>query len=96
MVRIENWGVVGSADPYQAPELKRLKLHGAVYGHPTQEEGKIVSTSRILDADGLVVTCESRKYLLGQVSPDYLKALDEIGYKFDPENPIKVHKKESE
>ena len=37
--RIEEWAIVGDANPYQAPELRELRITGLVYGHPRFNDG---------------------------------------------------------
>ncbi len=43
-----------------------------MYGHPNHDDGKEVSTSRIINVDdGLVFTKSGSVYELGSVDPDY-------------------------
>jgi hypothetical protein len=34
MPTLKNWSLVSKVNPYEAPELIKLSLHGNVYGHP--------------------------------------------------------------
>lgn len=78
---LENWSV--SASPYDAPELKIIRLVGRL------SCGKEIVTSPVVGATGrLVRTRSGSLYRLGDVDPDYLKWLQETNRKFDPENPI--------
>lgn len=90
---LRNWSV-GShphTDPFIPPEHRGVYLHGEVYGHPYHEDGKEVTTSRILSADGKVITCRSRQYILGEPDPKYLKFLSDIEYPYEEKNPIKIY-----
>lgn len=90
-VILKNWGCAESGDGYTPPEWRSLVLRGEVYGHPNFEDGHRVMTSAIVSARGRLVTTKSREYLLdGPPDPAYVEYLNEIGYVFDPENPIKV------
>jgi hypothetical protein len=37
VVKIDDWGIVGSDDPYLAPELRTFQLVGVVTGHRKEE-----------------------------------------------------------
>ncbi len=88
-VRLDNWSV--GSDPYAAPELKRVWLHGVCTGHPHKPDGERVRTSNIKSADGRTVTTESGTvYRLGRVDPGYRKWLREKGLAYDPRAPVKV------
>jgi len=71
-MRIENWAVVVS-DPYAAPEARRQKLQGEVFGHPRFPDGTTVTTSSIVGKNwkGHVTTSSGSYYELGQVDPAY-------------------------
>lgn len=71
-MRIEGWSVVGSWDPYMAPELQCVRLMGHVYGHPMHHDGKDVVTSRIVgEINDEIVTASGSRYVLGSVSAEY-------------------------
>jgi hypothetical protein len=75
-VRIENWSIVEDEDPYVAPEAKGKYLSGKIYGHPLHEDGKNITTSRLvkLDIDNdMAETLSGTEYILGNIDPDYLK-----------------------
>ncbi len=70
MYRLENW-CTRINDPYAAPELQSIYLHGAVHDHPSFEDGKSISTSNIVDVKGNKITTSSGSvYLLGE--PDLM------------------------
>ena len=86
---MENWDLKpASTNPYLAPEQAGLVIHGAVYGHPNYEDGQVIYTSQVLDADGLHVHCTSRCYLLGKVAPEYVAWLEGKGKTFNADSPI--------
>lgn len=72
MPRLDNWSVVGTFDPYQAPEQQVKKLHGQVSDHPMFPDGVMITTSAIaaIEAD-TVVTHSGSRYELGIVDPGY-------------------------
>lgn len=92
MIKLENWSVVVRDQcPWQAPESAKRQLSGECYNHPQFKDGTFVSTSYIVDVDKNVIkTYSGSIYELGEPDPEYLKWLDENGYKLDPQNPIKV------
>ena len=91
IVRLEQWSVCGSPqDSHLAPEVRPRMLNGKVYGHPRFSDGAQITTSVIISAQGLVVTCHSRKYKLGVMSPGYAEYLRQNGISIDPSNPIKI------
>lgn len=89
VVIIQEWAV--HADPFAAPELRRVYLHGRVYGHPREGDGKSVITSKIRDSKGRIVTTESGTvYRLGRINRKYRRYLKKEGIPYDPRNPIKM------
>ena len=94
MVRIEQWAVIYvSGDDYMPPECRKRALLGSVYGHPSFEDGKVVTTSALiggsdLAAEGHVVQTDNRQYLLGEPHKSYLAWLEKKGIAFDPKKPI--------
>lgn len=87
--RLENWAVV--VDPYAAPEIHRAKLSGNVSNHPKHENGTHVITSRIVSANGRLVTTAHTEYELGQPCEEYLRWYKETypDREIDLDNPIK-------
>lgn len=89
--RLENWSVVGSLGPYQAPEQMTQHLAGEVFGHALHVDGKVVVTSRLLSLDleaGAAVTTSGTLYELGEPSVEWLawlhaegKSLSAYGFK---------------
>jgi hypothetical protein len=73
-MRIEGWSLVGSFNPYIAPELQTVQLRGHVYGHPNHHDGKLVMTSRIAGVvDEDIITLSGSRYTLGAIDPEYSK-----------------------
>ena len=69
-MKLENWAVV--FDPFKAPEARRPKLGGEVYGHPTRPDGQSITTSAVSHIEGqLVVTHSGSRYELGEPAADY-------------------------
>ncbi len=98
-IEIRNWSFEAiDQDPYHAPELVEMSgkcICGEVYGHPHKPDGKRIGSSRILGAEGRLIHCESRNYLLvGNPHPEYMKWIGENyiakGKTFDLENPFKI------
>jgi len=74
-VKIENWSTcTRKRTPYESPEIHGMGLHGNIYGHPLHDDGKIVTTSRIVGKrSGLVVTKSGSEYELGKIDAEYDK-----------------------
>lgn len=47
-MEIKNWSIVSGGDSYVAPELSKYRLLGKVYENPFFEDGREVTTSRIV------------------------------------------------
>jgi hypothetical protein len=76
MIVLKNWSLVGDNNPYTAPELQRVHLHGFVYGHPRHLDGKQVTTSSLISfSRGIAVTRSGSKYriIANNVDPEYEK-----------------------
>ncbi|MBY0552864.1 MAG: hypothetical protein K2W95_36610 [Candidatus Obscuribacterales bacterium] len=92
IVRIEQWAVYNFPDEMNLdPELRHIRLHGAVYGHPGYPDGKVIDTSVIIGSTGTIVHCASRSYQLGEPCPKFLAWLAETGKTLDPVQPVKVN-----
>jgi hypothetical protein len=70
-IRIENWSIVLSGDPYTAPELRASRLVGKVFGHPDFPDGSEITSSAIKELRGGIVRTANRDYVLGWCSPQY-------------------------
>jgi len=80
MIKIENWSlIVPDVDPYLAPELFSVRLHGEVHGHPNFVDGEEVTTSPIVSFNGRVVKTQNSEYELGIVNQEYSKWYKENG-----------------
>jgi hypothetical protein len=97
VVRIENWSIVClEQDLYRAPEVRSPRLSGHTYGHPDYPDGAEITTSIIENVEGKIVTCCSRHYELGEIDPAYKVWIDENITDWDPENPIRIKKRQNE
>ncbi len=90
--RLENW-CTRVSNPYQAPELQSLCLHGEVYNHPSYNEGEPIGTSNIVKVDGNRITTKSGSvYVLGEPAKEFVEYCKEIGCHVPTkETPIKEH-----
>lgn len=77
-MKIENWAIVGSPfgpfKPYSSEY--EISISGTVYGNPKFEDGKWITTSKIVGYDfdaNCVITKSNSLYELGTVNPDYEK-----------------------
>jgi len=90
-MRLENWLVTGTPDPYQPPEQQRKQISGEVYGHPTRRDGQRIRTTPICSVDGNVVTTQNSVYTLGEPAPEFVEWCRENGHHVPtPEEPLKV------
>lgn len=79
------WSVVISEDPYQAPETNHQRLRGY-----RDSENRAVKTSPLIKVDGRKITTQSGNiYILEDIDANYLKWMQDNGYEYNPENPIK-------
>ena len=99
---IQCWAIVASGDEYAAPELRTQHLVGYIPNHPTkpcyppghpgykEKDGKPykVQTSRITGADGRIIRCLSRSYILGMVDPKYRRLMRKLRPDWSPKNPF--------
>jgi hypothetical protein len=88
--RIEEWAIVGDANPYQAPELRELRITGLVYGHPRFNDGQVVTTSPVRASAGHTVETHNTTYNLGRMSEEYKKWCSSMGIEVDASAPVKV------
>jgi hypothetical protein len=82
-VKIRNWAVVGSGDPYRAPEIDMKRLVGDVEDHPTLGKTNDLMSGPIqeLDLKGRRVETINTIYLLeGAPNPAWVRHLIEIDY----------------
>ncbi len=95
-IKIENWNVVEAKeyDPYVAPEMRKRRLRGDAIDHPKRPMKPIWDcvTSYIIKIEGrLIYTYSGSVYeLVGNPSSDYLIWMKANGYKYNPENPIRM------
>lgn len=71
IVEMDDWGVVSTDDPYTAPELMIMRLHGIIKGHPRLADGEEATTSRITGKRNGLIATHNTLYRLGAVSADY-------------------------
>lgn len=73
-MKLENWSIVSTEDPYKAPEQRLARLHGTVFGHSRFDDGETITTSPVVEQkDGIVVTQSGSRYELGSIDPEYAK-----------------------
>jgi hypothetical protein len=82
---LHRWSVGDLGDAYSAPEQRRKCL----YGH-RDSDNKWVRTSPIVTIKGREIHTENSIYILEDIDPEYLKWMDENGFTYDPDNPIKL------
>lgn len=88
MRRLENWSI-GTKRPYDAPELVQVSVDGNVYGDPSRPDGRPVTTSHLVGAEGRYVhTATGSIYQLGEPSKSYRAWLRVNRPDWDPENPV--------
>ena len=87
---LEDWCVVYLGDPYKAPELRDMCLHGKVYNHPNFQDGEAVTTSPVQRAEGRFVWTQNSTYNLGRASESYLEWCSSMGIEVDLSAPVKV------
>lgn len=78
-MKLENWELFSDCGAYTAPEEWHYHLSGNVYGHPSFEDGLLVTTSRIVGTDvdrKVVLTKSGSEYELGDISAEYQEWLD--------------------
>lgn len=81
---LHRWAVTMMGDTYTAPEARTYCLTGF-----RDEETKAIVTSTIVSVQGREVTTYSGSvYILEDISPDYLKWLDENGFEVSADSPI--------
>lgn len=92
-IRIEDWSVVVSRDDMYLPPEQCGRINGAAYNHPEFSDGSRVVTSLIMEASGREVkTASGSVYRLGEPKAEYLDYLAKNGFRYDPEQPIKVRR----
>ena len=88
--KLEHWSTQMEGSLYTPPELRNTVLTGYVFGHPDYDDGHPIITSSIVLVRGKIIKTKSgSEYELGEIEPEFKKWLDEKGYKFDKERPIK-------
>jgi hypothetical protein len=91
MVKIENWFITGSNDPYTPPECQTIHIKGFAFGHPDFPDGESIRTSFIESVEGRKVTTRSgRVYQLGKIDPGYRKHLKKIRPNWNWRKPITI------
>lgn len=91
-ILLEQWGV--AANIFRAPETGGQHLIGVTYGDPRAADGRHVTTSPIVSADGkLVVTQTGTVYALGEPDPAYLAFLRSENIPIDLDHPITIRRR---
>jgi hypothetical protein len=82
-VKIRNWAVIGSLNPYQAPEICIKYLTGSVENHPKLGSSNSMVSGPIenLDLKGRRVETRNTIYLLeGPPNESWIEYLKQINY----------------
>ena len=92
-IKLDNWSVISNQfrlNPYTAPELIGVCLHGYVENHPRLGNA-FVCTSEITEVEGRYVKTRSDTvYKLGNIDQKYRKLLKQIRPDWDYKKPIKI------
>ncbi len=80
---IENWWTAPGGNGFTAPEIAGIVICGDFEGRP-------IRTSSVVRTEGKTVYTRNSVYQLGSIEPKFLNHLKTCGYKFDPENPIRL------
>ena len=78
-VHLDDWAIVGEANPYQAPECRVMQLTGKVYNHPRFSDGEVVTTSRVVSSSGTTVETHKKTYDLGRIAEEYKERWSSMG-----------------
>lgn len=71
-MKLENWSLIVSTDPYRPPEQMTIHLHGNVFGNKQFPDGLEIKTSSVMGKrNGKAVTKSGSEYELGEVNPRY-------------------------
>lgn len=75
-ILLSPWAIISTPDPYLAPELRAPHLSGDAFGHPRFEDGKNITSSRIIgkDASDNIHTKSGSIYQLGDPATAYAEA----------------------
>lgn len=88
-VILRNWSVIRTGNPYMAPELHSMCLHGRAENHPEFSPDTKVTTSPVVSAEGRMVKTWTRVYQIeGDPSPEYRAFIESKGLAFDENNPF--------
>ena len=92
---LKNWSIVArGSNGYVPPELIVPCLCGRVYGNPSFKDGDRVQTSQIISVKKRLIITKSGSvyYLDGPPAEKYLVYLQDNGFTFDAENPVKCNR----
>jgi hypothetical protein len=69
---LENWALIPTPHTqYTAPELIGMQLTGDVKGHSRHDDGRFITTSRVIGRSENGVHTRNTVYTLGKPHPDY-------------------------
>lgn len=92
---LKNWSIVAhGSNGYVPPELIVPCLCGRVYGNPKFTNGDRVQTSQIISVKKRLIVTKSGSvyYLDGPPAEKYLLFLQDNGFEFNSEDPVKFKK----
>jgi len=82
-IRLEKWSTIYTdPDPYKPPELRVMRLRGEAHGHPRHDNGRLVTTTRVVDLDLEARRARTRSgsvYALGEPEEGFVDYLRETG-----------------
>lgn len=88
-VILRNWSVIRTGNPYMAPELHSMCLHGRAENHPEFAPGTTVTTSPVVSVEGRMVKTRTRLYELeGEPAAEYRAFIESKGLAYDERNPL--------
>jgi hypothetical protein len=72
-MKIQQWSIISKSDwRFQSPDTGEGYLHGTIVGHPVIEDGKEITTSRIVGrSKDKILTKSGSEYELDGVDPEY-------------------------
>jgi hypothetical protein len=82
MSKLENWSLImDDSNPYQAPELRKIRLQGEVFDREDFNDGDFIHTSSVqeLDLVNNIARTRNTVYELGKPTEQYLKWLNDNG-----------------
>jgi hypothetical protein len=93
MPKLEEWSIYSDdSNPFQAPELRPMRMSGTVYDRDGFEDETRITTSSLqkIDLINNIVETRNTVYELGNPSAKYVKWLEDNGKKLEDYNTVQV------